>query len=315
MHFDCRPQGAPTACNARGSSELTPSFGAVADATACFSHDPRSIAMSHSQDPVLTQEIVELRQGLERHPLFAAIRDQRDLQSFMQVHVFAVWDFMSLAKRLQRDLTCTQLPWMPPADPTAARLINDIILAEESDVGPDGVAASHLDLYLGAMREVGASTAVFERFLAALGSGVTPEDALQDDDIPWFVRTFVTATLDTAIEGSTLETMASFFYGRENVIPGMFQGLLDHWGMPASAAPQFVYYLQRHIELDGDAHGPAAAQLVAKLMGRKPSALKSTRLAAIEALLARHRLWDGMLQMLTRQQAERASETRVLATA
>lgn len=268
--------------------------------------------MSHSLDPVLNDEIIQLRLGLERHALFAAIRDQCDLQAFMQVHVFAVWDFMSLAKRLQRDLTCTQLPWMPPSDPTAARLINDIILAEESDVGPDGVAASHLDLYLGAMREVGASTVVFERFLAAISSGVRWDTALKDADIPWFVRAFVTSTLDTAIDGSTLETMASFFYGRENVIPGMFQGLLTQWGMPIESAPQFVYYLQRHIELDGDAHGPAAGQLVVKLMGRKPSALKSTRLAAIEALLARHRLWDGTLQMLRKLQSERALGTAAL---
>jgi hypothetical protein len=261
--------------------------------------------MSHHQDPVVNQEVFQLRQGLERHPLFSAIRGPQDLQAFMQIHVFAVWDFMSLAKRLQRDLTCVSLPWMPPQDPAAARLINDIILAEESDVGPDGAAASHLDLYLGAMREVGASTTVFERFLDALGSGIPVEEALQDTEIPPFVRAFVTCTLDTALEGSTLDTLASFFYGRENVIPGMFQGLLDNWGMSAASAPQFVYYLQRHIELDGDAHGPAASQLVASMLARKPSALKGTRQAAVEALRARHRLWDGTLQVLSKRQAER----------
>jgi hypothetical protein len=263
--------------------------------------------MSHHQDPVVNQEVFQLRQGLERHGVFAAIRGLQDLQAFMQIHVFAVWDFMSLAKRLQRDLTCVSLPWMPPQDPGAARLINDIILAEESDVGPDGAAASHLDLYLGAMREVGASTKVFESFLNALGSGTPVEEALEDPEIPSFVRAFVAGTLDTALEGTTLETMASFFYGRENVIPGMFQGLLDNWGMSAASAPQFVYYLQRHIELDGDAHGPAASQLVASMLARKPSALKSTRQAAVEALRARHRLWDGSLQVLRKQQAERKS--------
>ncbi len=268
--------------------------------------------MRHLQDPVLTQEIIALRTGLERHPLFAAICDLRHLQIFMQIHVFAVWDFMSLVKRLQRDLTCVHLPWLPPQDPEAARLINDIVLAEESDVGPDGAAASHLDLYLGAMREVGASTAVFERFLRALGRGVHPEDALEDVEIPSFVRAFVTCTLDTAIRGTTLDTMASFFYGRENVIPGMFQGLLNNWGMPTESAPQFVYYLQRHIELDGDAHGPAASQLVASMLSRKPSALKSTRLAAVEALTARHQLWNGTLKFMRKQHALNAPEPREL---
>lgn len=271
--------------------------------------------MSHGQDPVVNQEVIQLKQGLERHPLFAAIRQRRDLQEFMQIHVFAVWDFMSLAKRLQRDLTCVQLPWLPPADPSAARLINEIILAEESDVGVDGVAASHMDLYLGAMREVGASTVVFERFLAALSSGVSLEDALGDAQIPAFVRAFVTCTLDTAIAGSTLDTMASFFYGRENVIPAMFQGLLDNWGMSTESAPQFVYYLQRHIELDGDAHGPAASQLVANMLSRKPSALKSTRLAALEALRARHQLWDGTLKLLRKQQVTKVPDKRELETA
>lgn len=264
--------------------------------------------MSHHQDPVINQEVFQLRQGLERHGVFSAIRSLQDLQTFMQIHVFAVWDFMSLAKRLQRDLTCVSLPWMPPQDPGAARLINDIILAEESDVGPDGAAASHLDLYVGAMREVGASTKVFERFLRALGNGVPVDSALRDAEIPAFVRAFVGTTMDTALEGTTLETLASFFYGRENIIPGMFQGLLDHWGMPEASAPLFVYYLQRHIELDGDAHGPAASQLVARMLARKPSALKSTRQAAVEALRARHRLWDGALQVLQQQQAERSRE-------
>lgn len=274
--------------------------------TSSQTHNP------HLADPVVNQEVLQLRHGLERHGVFAAIRDRRDLQTFMQIHVFAVWDFMSLAKRLQRDLTCVSLPWMPPADPEAARLVNDIILAEESDVGPDGQAASHLDLYLGAMREVGASTRVFERFLGDLGDGMPVNEALEDADIPPFVSAFVRATLTTAIEGTTLQTMASFFYGRENVIPAMFQGLLDNWGMSVASAPQFVYYLQRHIELDGDAHGPAASQMVAKMLARKPSALKSTRTAAIEALRARQRLWDGTLLALRRQQAEHQHDARRL---
>ena len=258
-----------------------------------------SAAHSHSTpDPVLTPELRDLRAGLETHPVCAALKEREHLQAFMQIHVFAVWDFMSLVKRLQNELTCTQVPWMPPSNPEAARLINDIVLGEESDIGADGRPASHLDLYLGAMREVGADTRVFERFMDALRDGEMVSQALADDDIPWFVREFVSRTLDTALNGSRLQVMASFLYGRENVIPTMFQGLLDSWSLKPAEAPRFVYYLERHIELDGDSHGPAAARLIGAELARNPHGLESARLAASEALHARHQLWDGAYETL-----------------
>jgi hypothetical protein len=264
-------------------------------------------------DPVLSPEVRELRLGLEQHPVFGAIVSPAHLQAFMQIHVFAVWDFMSLVKRLQRELTCTELPWMPPQDPEAARLINDIVLAEESDVGANGHAASHLDLYLGAMREVGADTGCFDRFLASLRDGEMLSTALAADEIPCFVREFVSQTLDTALNGSRLQAMASFLYGRENVIPPMFQGLLDNWGLDPATAPQFVYYLERHIELDADSHGPAASRLIGRELERNPFGLESARLAASEALHARHQLWDGTLEVLRRVALTPAPLTQAVA--
>ncbi|MBP6749133.1 MAG: DUF3050 domain-containing protein [Xanthomonadaceae bacterium] len=264
--------------------------------------------MKKEVDAVLTPGMRRIRESLESHRVFDEIVDIDNLRRFMQVHVYAVWDFMSLAKRLQRDLTCVELPWMPPADPVAARLINDIVLAEESDIDADGHPASHLDLYLTAMRDVGADTTEFVRFLDGLRAGLSLDEAFEAAGTPQFVREFVGHTLNTALNGSLLETMACFFYGRENVIPDMFQGLLDRWGLNEDIAPGFVYYLKRHIELDGDTHGPAASRLVQSQLDKRPNGLEEAREAARLALSARRALWDGAAHSLRERHARDAKQ-------
>lgn len=106
----------------------------------------------------LKQRIDGARSKLLNHPIYRAVDSQEKLRVFMESHVFAVWDFMSLTKRLQQDLTCVKVPWTPPRSPAASRLINEIVLAEESDLEPDGKPISHFELYLAAMEEVQANT-------------------------------------------------------------------------------------------------------------------------------------------------------------
>ena len=247
---------------------------------------------------VISPDVHRLRLQVENHAVFGALADMDALRRFMQVHVFAVWDFMSLTKRLQRDLTCQELPWMPPPDRQAARMINEIVLGEESDEGPDGAPISHLDLYLDAMREAGASTHSFDDFLDALRAGAAPRYALREAKAPAFVADFVGHTLSTALHGSTLEVLASFLFGRENVIPAMFRSLLRNWNLSPVSVPAFNHYLQRHIELDGDSHGPLAMRVLETQVAHSSRRLSEARVAARASLQARLDLWDGTLALL-----------------
>ncbi len=87
--------------------------------------------------------IEPLRQQIIHHKVYSAIRTIEDLNVFMEHHVFAVWDFMSLLKSLQNKLTCTSVPWFPRGDADSRFLINEIVVGEESDIDSHGIRKSH----------------------------------------------------------------------------------------------------------------------------------------------------------------------------
>jgi hypothetical protein len=82
---------------------------------------------------------------LLQHPLYKKVKTIEDLKCFLENHVFAVWDFMSLLKALQSKLTCTTTPGSPPK-PETRYLINEIVVAEESDLSIDGRRQSHYEM-------------------------------------------------------------------------------------------------------------------------------------------------------------------------
>ncbi|KTB79676.1 DUF3050 domain-containing protein [Pseudomonas syringae] len=231
---------------------------------------------------------------LSHHPIFTEINSLLVLRRFMETHVFAVWDFMSLTKRLQQEVTCTQLPWLPPIDAAAARLINEIVLGEESDNRLGHGHYSHFELYLDAMREIGASTLQIERFIELQRQGVHYATALQQVNAGQAATAFVTHTLDTALHAPAHSVAAAFLHGRESVIPLMFQSILDDWGITADQAPTFRYYLERHIEVDSEDHGPAAEQLLARLVAGDAQREKEVYQAAIAAVESRLQLWNTL---------------------
>ncbi len=243
------------------------------------------------------------REQLLKHPLYKTLQNLPDFRLFMEYHVYAVWDFMSLLKALQIRLTGTTLPWIPAEDSMAARLINDIVLAEESDEDRFGGYTSHFELYLLAMKEAGASTAKIDQLISALKSGSSFDMAVEALDAPLFVRQFLDCNYQMAMNGKPHEIAASFTLGREDLIPDMFQKLVNELiqNQPEELAT-LAYYFERHIHLDSDEHGPLALRMVELLTDNDPVKVKEAEQAAREALQARMILWDGIYQELLKRE-------------
>ena len=242
---------------------------------------------------------------LSEHPLYASLQTIEDLHIFLEAHVFAVWDFMSLLKALQRGLTSVDVPWLPSPLPESRRLVNEIVLGEESDVY-QGEPLSHFELYRLAMQQCGASTAAIDALLAALRnapqlgetSSVTQriDQALSASNTPAEAQSFVRDTFAFLAENKLHVTAAAFTFGREDLIPDMFQGFVRDLNRElAGQLETFVWYLQRHIEVDGEEHGPMALRMIGELCGNDDTRWSEAESAAVAALQSRLRLWDGIL--------------------
>lgn len=241
-------------------------------------------------------ELQSIRKELLAHPIYHELTTPDRVRIFMKHHIFAVWDFMSLLKRLQRSVTCVDVPWFPYEQPLFSRLINEIVVAEESDINGKGGFSSHFELYLEAMEECGADRGPFNAFADSLKSGKDFQAALSENAfIRGTVRDFVIFNLDLALEGDLFEVAAVFFFGREGLIPEMFRPLVDSLLETGSSSERLVFYLNRHIEVDEDHHGPLAEQLFLELCGDDPEKLSRAREIGAQGLKARMALWDGVL--------------------
>lgn len=227
-------------------------------------------------------EISQRQEGLKAHPVYSQLTSLENIRIFMQYHVFAVWDFMSLLKSLQKEITCVSIPWTDSQyDPELVRLINEIVLGEESDVDQFGNPSSHFALYIKAMNEIGADTSLIENFLRTMDLNKLPKE----------LAAIVSFHLDVAMNGKVHEVASSFFYGREKLIPEMFQSILDVLYTSQVDCPTLKYYFERHIEVDGEDHGPKALKCLKHLMDTPEKEQEAIEVAQ-NSLANRWKLWS-----------------------
>lgn len=236
--------------------------------------------------------IAEHRKRLLEHSIYSTFKDLQSVRHFMKFHVFAVWDFMSLLKSLQRSLTCIEIPWLPSKDALLTRFINEIVLAEESDEALNGSYLSHFELYLRAMEEVGADSGPISDFINRVRSSSDFPIFLKNLSAQGGVFKFMNSTFKQ-IDGESHEVAAAFLFGREDIIPEMFSAILKRLDLFDDEKYRFFRrYLERHIEVDGDHHGPLARKMLVSLCGNSATKWRQAETAAIAALEARIELWN-----------------------
>jgi hypothetical protein len=247
----------------------------------------------------IQQEISPFREKLIQHKMYAKIKTVEDFQRFMEQHIFAVWDFMSLLKSLQRGLTSVDVPWSPVGSPTTRRFINEIVLGEESDMDDKGKVASHFELYLEAMEQIGAKTTEIKKLISFVEEGYAVPSALAFVNIQEETKEFVRFTF-SMIETEDLHKIASIFtFGREDLIPDMFIEILREMKEKGQEdISKLLYYLERHIEIDGGDHGPISLKMIDELCKNDIKKWDEVLESAKLALHYRVRLWDGVQKQL-----------------
>lgn len=244
---------------------------------------------------VLKSGIEPVRNTLLAHPVYSQIQDLQGLQKFSETHVFAVWDFMSLLKSLQIGLTSVSLPWVPVGNADTRYLINEIVLGEESDVDESGNRISHFELYLKAMQQMGASTTVIHQLIEQINNGASVYEAIEAADLHQQVKDFLQFTFDISFNAPLHVKAAVFTFGREDLIPSMFMKILDKiYADAPNKVSIFKYYIERHIEVDGDHHSHLALNMVSNLCGSDATKWEEAKIASVKALALRIGLWDAI---------------------
>ena len=220
---------------------------------------------------------------------------KEELKIFMEFHIYAVWDFMSIVKSLQDFICPSTYPWRPNkyTKNGIAHLINEIVLSEESDVDENDNYFSHFDLYVSAMNDVGADSSRAINFIDKFDFHDYSLSELPEESLEFIKNTF------NSIKSNKLSNIAAIFtYGRETTIPDMFSKILSKIDEKDIRYKNLRLYIKRHIEVDSSRHGPLSIQLFNFTCENNQDVFNEAIEHAIKAIEARILLWDGVLKRI-----------------
>ena len=251
----------------------------------------------------LNSELSPFIEKLNKHKVYQSLRSIRDIQIFMENHVFAVWDFMSLLKALQLELTNVSIPWTPNSNPVITRFINEIVYGEESDINELEQPKSHFEMYLDAMEQIGANRNQIDTLIDLIQSGHGIEVCINKINVDKRVKEFMGFTFSIINTKRPHAIGSAFTFGREDIIPDMFIKILAKIDPKNVHFNKLKYYLGRHIEIDGDLHGPLALQMMEELCGKNMKKWDEALSVAKESIQYRMQLWDTIVELIDKKES------------
>ena len=239
---------------------------------------------------------------LNSHKLFETSINfsEKELSTFMQYHVYAVWDFMSIVKSMQNYICPSSFPWKPSkyTKNGIAHLINEIVFSEESDLDDKGNYFSHFDLYIKSMNDVGADTSNIMNLIKNCEYD-NMHKAFLNINAPKEGLVFIENTFK-CIKTSKLSNIAAIFtFGRETTIPDMFLKILNKIDSENLKYANLRLYINRHIEVDSSRHGPLSLKLFEYTCNDNQETYDEAISYAIDSIDKRIQLWDGVLAELS----------------
>lgn len=221
----------------------------------------------------------KLQKEIRDHALYGAITDISSLRCFMEQHVICVWDLMCLLKSLQHENA----------------------LGNENDLLPNGSAASHFQVYLKAMEEVGCDVSVVNEFMDHIRSGMDLKRAIANSRFPEGAKQFVRHTIRVLQQPIHVRT-AVFFHSRGNLIPALFVEFIRELHRSEMPVPTLMHYFARHGEIDAEEHGLKTQVLLGRVYQGDPRRMLEGEEAAVRALRERIYLWDAIYSDLKTRQ-------------
>jgi hypothetical protein len=186
---------------------------------------------------------------------------------FMENHIYSVWTFMCLLKTLLNKLEIENKNqnnlWHPSYNNALFRVLQEIIIEEQTDIIENNVY-SHLELYIKSMKEIDAETSPIEWLLFQIENQINiSEKSILKMNIPNNTKIFILNHLFIIENWSFDDLLTYFAYGRELLIPSIFEPILLNIESNSLDYPMLKLYLKKHIEIDKE-HGNKIQQFVLK---------------------------------------------------